>query len=166
MGNSLYIDEKLRNKIANAALICSILIPLLHIPCFVQLGSWQSVLINGILKNRVASLAVPMFFVISGHLFACRFGDKSWYVRQLLSRLKSLGIPYLFWNAMFFTTVLLAEGIQGAGKYSVWNFPDIWGVDFMNPSALASLWYVRCLLVFAVFSFIFRIFAKSCAGGG
>lgn len=60
--------------------------------------SWLSYSI----RNVVASIAVPSFFVISGYFFFLKV--KEWnltvYKEKLKSRFKTLLIPYVLWNAI------------------------------------------------------------------
>lgn len=55
-----------------------------------------------VFSRTIATIAVPLFFVMSGYLFF--FNVKEWgkheYLRKLKSRIRTLFIPYLIWNAI------------------------------------------------------------------
>lgn len=54
-----------------------------------------------LLSHQIVAPCVPLFFFISGYLFFLKFGDKfnvSDYGIQLKKRVRTLLIPYLFWN--------------------------------------------------------------------
>lgn len=67
--------------------------------------------IIGILFSHVLThIAVPTFFFISGFLFFINFQEWSWegYKKKLNSRIKTLFIPYLLWNAIPFLLFALS----------------------------------------------------------
>ena len=119
------------------------------------------------LTSRImTSFAVPVFFVISGYLFArktdfCR-KDCSWYILLLKKRSKSLLLPYLAWCTIY-ACILIPFTILGnhlAGRVltvntclqepllSLSNLFRIYGVSYdLSPPAAGSLWYIRNLLL-------------------
>ena len=58
----------------------------------------------------IAQTAVPSFFFISGFLFFMHFKEWSWagYRKKLLSRVKSLLVPYFLWNTTAFLLIVIA----------------------------------------------------------
>lgn len=65
----------------------------------------------GILLSHVLThIAVPTFFFISGFLFFVNFMEWSWdgYKKKMKSRVKTLLIPYMLWNAIPFLILVLA----------------------------------------------------------
>ena len=119
--------------------------------------------------NIVAVLqywAVPFFFIVSGFFF-----DRSYVMRnistfQFLKRkVWSLGVPYLFWGAVFggiVLTPILAFVNMKAGRpmfeNTFWDAPSfILSVDrliggFYGAPPNGALWYVRMLLVIFCFA--------------
>lgn len=61
---------------------------------------WFFNIVN-LISEVVARICVPLFFMISGFLFfyKVRF-DKDIYIRKLKSRVRTLLIPFLIWNAI------------------------------------------------------------------
>lgn len=63
-------------------------------------------------------VGVPVFFVVSGYLFfygSCL--DFQNYKRKIRSRVKSLLIPYLFWNFLFIALFFVAEQVPVLSQY-------------------------------------------------
>ncbi|MBQ3945541.1 MAG: acyltransferase family protein, partial [Alphaproteobacteria bacterium] len=105
---------------------------------------------------------VPSFFFISGFLF---FYSSKTYSRKLRSRVRTLLIPYLFWNGLILLAYylfglighpLLVEGKSVADYYFVdflrafidrgsWNSGN--GVPMLCP-----YWYIRNLMVLSIMS--------------
>ena len=132
---------------------------------------------TGILLSHVLThIAVPTFYFISGLLFFINFQKWSWegYKKKLNSRIKTLFIPYLLWNAVPFLLVVLAmlavavikgnsiEGFQTFITEKNWRiFYDCneWGTTRINwlgenlrmtgPYDL-PLWFLRDLIVVTI----------------
>jgi fucose 4-O-acetylase-like acetyltransferase len=71
----------------------------------VELGSSSSLPIYSVCSQLfsqiLGSVAVPLFFLISGFLFFLNVDfNKQIYVKKLCARAKTLLIPYLFWNGL------------------------------------------------------------------
>lgn len=140
-----------------------------------SLVSWQGIYnVTGILLSHVLThIAVPTFFFISGFLFFANFQEWSWdnYKKKMRSRVKSLFIPYVLWNAFPFLLVISVmllkvvikgypiEGVQDIIIEKGWHiFYDCneWGTTRINwlgdnlrmtgPYDL-PLWYLRDLIV-------------------
>ena len=111
-----------------------------------------------LLTGMLTRVAVPLFFFISGYLFfsQCTF---SWqvYLRKLKSRVKTLLIPYIFWNAALCAMVLVAQLLFPSflsGKntlvldYGVSEWVDVVFANVpMNP-----FWFIRDLIIMVVAS--------------
>lgn len=112
------------------------------------------------LSSVICTVAVPLFFFISGYLFSEGFSvDKSFsdnfsvYKRKIKSRFKSLVIPYFLWNVLVLIAFsvmfyfikkepidffLKEQGVYGV-LWSYHGFP----IDY-------SLWFVRDLIVLSL----------------
>ena len=112
----------------------------------------------------MTSFAVPIFFVISGYLFARKtdFCQKDWYSFLLKKRSKSLLFPYFAWCTIYacIVTPFTVFGNHLAGRaptvntclqeplLSIWNLFRIYGLNFeLIPPAAGSLWYIRNLFI-------------------
>ena len=135
--------------------------------------------VTGVLLSHVLThIAVPTFYLISGFLFFINFQKWSWegYKTKLNSRIKTLLVPYLLWNAIPFVLVVLVmlaavaikgkpiEGVQTFITEKNWHiFYDCneWGTTRINwlgenlrmtgPFDL-PLWFLRDLIVVTIFT--------------
>ena len=159
------IDERASGKISNLGLICALLVVVLH----VGIGpAWIGKAL------AIKSIAVPTFFVMAGYLFAGRMDGRGWWLRQVKSRLRSLAVPYVFWNVAQWgfvaglSVALGAAGVKYGGLELIqekmganW---DVLGLRPLACPALGLLWFVRCLIVITVVSPLFLVFRRKLWG--
>lgn len=112
-----------------------------------------------LISDIIASLAVPMFYVISGYLFFNKLQNFSWneYDKKMKSRFKSLLIPYLFWNiailCAFAIFQMFVPGVMSGAnrliiKYSFFEYLNsLWGGYADNQPICYQLWFMRDLMV-------------------
>ncbi len=122
-------------------------------------------------------IAVPTFFLISGYLFFNNFEDGNKYVwkRKMLSRARTLLLPYILWIILYILYSMLIDykhvlqdGIMGwldshAGISlfwcsETWNLDrvDLWGQpNYATAPFLVPFWFMRDLLVCVIISPIF-----------
>ena len=118
-------------------------------------------------------LAVPMFFIISSFLFFYdmkEFDTQKWCVK-LKKRIKTLLMPYLFWNLCYLLFMLIVQlsfpNIVWERKLiynysffelinSFWNF----GGMYYGMPILYSFWFIRNLMVLNLFAPIFYFLLK------
>lgn len=158
---SMMMSETVSNKISKVSFLGALMVVALH----VGIGpKWvgQVVALKG--------MAVPLFFVVSGYLFAGRMREPGWYVRQMRSRSRSLLLPYLFWNAAYWCFVVgltVALGAIGV-KYGamdtldglMWRRWDLFGLNPLAFPALGLLWFVRSLMALVLISPVFSVFYR------
>lgn len=133
--------------------------------------------VTGILLSHVLThIAVPTFYLISGYLFFINFQKWSWegYKKKLNSRIKTLLVPYLLWNAVPFLLTVLAmlaavaikgkpiEGVESFIAENNWHiFYDCneWGTSRINWLGEhlrmtgpydSPLWFLRDLIVVTI----------------
>ena len=165
------IDEYLSNKLANMSFVCSILIVCIHttIECE-DTGSFLWVFKNYFTLGGIVSIAVPFFFIASGFFLVGHMDEKGWYKDAVIKRMKTLGIPYAFWNIFYFvfTLSLIVVGAKinipfgDINKYQMTpvRIVEIFGLNpFVTPE-LPFLWYVRALIIFVVISPLIKCMAK------
>ena len=98
---------------------------------------------------EVTRIAVPLFFMISGFLFFINYrGSVSDYKRKLLSRTRSLLIPYFSFLLLGSIIVFLKEGSHSFGKL----LEIIKGGIIGSPPIFYPLWFLRDLYVMALLS--------------
>lgn len=124
-----------------------------------------------ILTNEIARTAVPLFFFISGFLFFYKtsfftLGD---YIKKLKKRIKSLFIPYIFWNLVvifltFLSQIFLPSLLSGRKKLLVdYNVIDWLNTfyDYGNGLPICyQLWFIRDLIIVVILSPIIYYFIK------
>lgn len=130
--------------------------------------------IHLIFREVIARVAVPLFFMFSGYFFFYKSVDFCFldYKMKLRKRIRTLLIPYLFWNLTLIMYYLLGRGLGLGSQYGVgFDFVDwlkpFWN-DYSTPngSAIASfpisyqLWYLRDLMVTVLLSPIIYLLIK------
>ena len=103
-------------------------------------------------------IAVPGFFMMSGYLFFRGFNGESSYnnvfKRKLLSRVKSLLVPYLLWNFIYFLVYF------AFGKAELTDLPEAVFLYGCNP----VFWYLYQLLLITVLTPLIFVCMRKRAG--
>lgn len=98
------MNEKISRKIKKLNILLAIMVVFLHgrnITQFQCNGTMSTVVnwIEKIFSDYVYSIAVPMFFIMSGYLMYLNFDHSTIHIK-LKHRVKSLVIPYFIWNTI------------------------------------------------------------------
>jgi surface polysaccharide O-acyltransferase-like enzyme len=104
--------------------------------------------LHTLISNGLARIALPFFFAVSGTRFFHGLSGRpvaTWYWPKLSRRLKSLGVPYLFWVLGFVLIVDGARSLLGTSHYSA---SLILNRVFLSPVPV-PLWYLRELIIYA-----------------
>lgn len=151
MGNSYFWNKKII-----VSYILSILVFWIHLSTFANYGYGSN---NGAVlfslyffKRTINEVAVPLFFVLAGVAFYRDYDDKK-YVKKLLSRVKSLVIPFLLWNIagmIFngFASAFLSQYFIGREKVVI-SIPNIL-LGIFHYKYNGAFWFVFALIVFTV----------------
>ena len=117
-----------------------------------------------VLSKIIARVAVPNFLFISGYLFFRNVDSFTprLYCDKLKRRLRSLVVPYLFWNAvvilLYFIGQSLAPQLFSGNQTRVCDYSFVeWVQAFWRVSGTVSpinppLWYMRNLMVMILLS--------------
>lgn len=115
-----------------------------------------------IVTGELARIAVPLFFFISGFLFFYRSEfSLAVYGMKLKKRIRTLLIPYLFWNMVvlllfFLTQTFLSSMTSGITKLiSDYNLSDWLNVFWNHRKGYPmcyQFWFIRDLMVVILFS--------------
>ena len=110
----------------------------------------------------IGETGVPCFFFISGYLF---FYSKKSYSQKLKTRLHTLLIPYILWNAILLACYLLAYAAGHPQDINHKHMTDFEFIDYMRlfwdrgtfdngnfVPLLCPFWYIRNLLIMCIFS--------------
>ena len=106
-----------------------------------------------ILSSVVARTAVPLFFLFSGFLAAASL-LRHGYANVLKARVRTLLIPFLFWNALVF----VLHAVASPGSWTTANPLAIFGVTGL-PAAY-HFWFVRDLILLVALSPLFLFAAR------
>lgn len=116
-----------------------------------------------VISEGVCRVAVPLFFLISGMLF---FRDymhtKSWYYKKIISRTRTLLMPYLLWNTLNFIVFFIAQVLPYTKKFFDDNlimemtFIKIFTILLWKPYC-GQFWFVRDLYIYVLFAALLSI---------
>ena len=107
----------------------------------------------------------PLFFLLSGYLGACKINDRAVRMgRYAGEKLRTLAVPFLFWNALLLSLIFLAKALgietitRSGGAY--------FNVNLTLPSVLSAwlgigrapivyqFWFVRDLIVVSILAIV------------
>ena len=132
-------------------------------------------LIDYAVRLSIADIAVPMFFAISGYLFFwhCDVFDRQTYFSKIRKRFKTLVIPYIFWNLLYFGYILLTQNMLPSANtpdrkmiadYTVIDFLDsFWHYDGVVRGGApihVPMWFLRNLICVCLCSPLIFWFVK------
>lgn len=156
-----YLSRKL--KVLSALLILMVV----YIHTYYKEGESMNTLkiIESIIGRRICSVAVPLFYVISGYLFFLKVPDGLRSIGQKLrKRVRTLLIPYLIANALTFLFIVGMSFLESNWPdiSLIWNYPhngaflnSDWGhilyIIFIAPVAY-QLWFIRNLMFVLLFT--------------
>lgn len=146
-------------KIANMGFVCAVLVVGIHLadaPQDVGAPSW---LAYAFIRQILATVAVPYFFLVSGYFLAQRSGEPGWWGRAFVKRLRTLGVPYLVWCLVPFLLFSIlwpvgsSAGICARAQMKASSVAAAFGLNFFtNPEANRPLWYLRDLFLLVLLS--------------
>lgn len=141
----IVIGKQLSSKLSSVSFVCMCMIVGIHVHVSFERETalWY---LMGMIRSLL-DVAVPMFFVISGFLLAGHFSEHGWWLREVKKRVKSLLVPYVVWNLIYWG--LSHFPILGTTDFRFGgDGGDILGLNPFSWSSLPYLWYVRCLMVY------------------
>ncbi len=106
--------ERFWNKKTVVSFILALFIAAIHnntIVSFSAAGNsapliFTAELFNNLFSLTITRVAVPLFFVLSGACFFRNY-EKGMYLKKIKSRIKTLFVPYLFWNTFLMAVIIL-----------------------------------------------------------
>ena len=168
------MDEKqFRNKIYWITFLLSILVVWVHsFNAELFLGNTASAAwtdaAERILGETAGQIAVPGFFIISSYLFYRGFGWRS-LVPKWKSRVRSVLIPYLLWNSLYYAGYVLGTRLPGVA-HMVGKQPVPLDVAHLLPAVISYaynpvFWYLFQLILLIVLApAIYLVFRRNAAG--
>jgi hypothetical protein len=123
------------------------------------------------ISQGIARTAVPLFFLMSGYLF---FAGVTWskenYFNKIKSRIKTLLIPFLFWNVITLLLIALAQALPATQVYFSGNNVPIASFGVINYiNAILGIsrfpisyqfWFIRDLMLLVLLTPIINILSK------
>ena len=168
-GKAGTISSDLSRKLIAVSFFSACCVALLHAfePTMADTGAPVTAWTTTLLSRIMTSFAVPLFFVISGYLFAVKtdLGQKEkWYPALLKKRTSTLLLPYLAWCTIYAVTCIpfAVLGNHMAGRdlafntcltepiLSFRNVCRIYGLHLPTTPSGINLWYIRNLLLLFV----------------
>jgi len=124
-----------------------------------------------LISEGIARTAVPLFFLMSGYLFFATFHwSEQTYLKKVATRLRSLLIPFLFWNLLVLVFLVVVQAIpvlqpyfMGTGKRIV----EYGATDYL--SAILGLhgypiayhfWFIRDLMLLVVLAPVLAVIVR------
>lgn len=112
--------------------------------------------------NFLSACCLPGLFLLSGYLFFNSLGGVLNYDKKINSRIRSLVVPYLFWNVFWLAYNILKTRYMSAGSNEFLQIDSIgdffacfwergYGAHATFPIA-GYMWFIRDLFIFAVLS--------------
>lgn len=113
--------------------------------------SGYSFFVQVFISSGFTSIAVPIFFAISGYfLFLDKKQSFKNYKSVLNKRFSTLIVPYLFWSVSWFL-VYFSKDLFINGYQQDYSLPSIGNEVFVNPIPL-QFWFIRDLFILVVIS--------------
>lgn len=102
--------------------------------------------------RMLSQIAVPTFFSISGYLFYRKYNNKM-FCTKVKSRIRSLAIPFLFYNFLFYMFYVVCTHIpfiKTKMNMDMVSFGIVECVDAIWNSLYSPLWFLRNLFVYVL----------------
>lgn len=143
------MSERTSRKISLLQFVCALMIISLHTTFpryFPESAAWTAHL-NRYLR-QIDDAAISTFFFLSAYLFFRRTEGRT-YAGVLLGKVRSLVIPYVLWNAVFYAHALLRERLVNGRLLSQ---PTVMGVlkKLTLEPANSIFWFFLTLMGFVV----------------
>ena len=150
------ISQEASQKIGCMSFLCAIFVVLIHCgdPRTQYNGSWY---ISQLVFNGIAGIAVPFFFLASGYFIGQHKVENGEYASEVKKRLKSLVLPFYFWNTSYWlfglTTILAANILHHTALSRNMHFSGMLDLTGLwKGTCMGPLWYVRTLFILVIIS--------------
>ncbi len=154
------VSAETSQKIKNMSVICALLVVMIHVSWSREILS-PTWFINELVKEGVARIAVPFFFVVSGYFLAAHFDEEGWWRRETKKRIHTLVIPFLMWSIIAYLALLPIEMVADhlahrpfgtSVALTDWRWAKLLGIVPWIPPRHYPLWYVRALFILVLLS--------------
>ena len=159
------MDRYLSNKIKNISLVLTFLVVILHAYNLEDSETVLSInfLIQNVISYGICTIAVPMFFMISGYLFFYKFNPtlQEW-INKYKKRFKSLMIPFVIWCVGWMVVLYLVQLTPFGQTFfsnmivSKFTLKQLFDYTFKYPIPF-QLWYISDLIKLVIIHQLFII---------
>ena len=157
------------NKKTIVTFLLSILVVMIHVNAFslydintTSIGGRALYCISLVLESGVTSVAIRLFFLISGVLFYRNYCYRN-TLAKYKSRVKSLLVPYLIWCTLYTFAVILLHYTPLASQFEFdvpFTFKNLIMGIFFN-DFYSSFWFIFNLMLFTLFCPVFYTLLKN-----
>lgn len=112
-----------------------------------------------IMINQISRYSVPLFFFISGYLYAKKKWELFNYKDHILRRIKTVGVPYLFWSSFYLSLNITIGDIQ-LSSLSIAKILT----TYLCGTAYGHLYFVPALFQFYILLPLFLLFLERVKG--
>lgn len=139
------LERDQRQSVVRFSILATLLVVVCHTDDYIP-AQWKTHAVKW-LGETFSDANVSNFFFLSGFLLAGRYHERHWWLSALVKRAKSLVVPYVIWNAMFWGVFALAN-LESARC----NVFRAFGIGFNQLPIDLPLWYIKTLLYFVILS--------------
>jgi len=172
------LNRKTSIKFANLSWLCALMVVVIHGATYAaNLPGQELQTVYGMnittyfqlfFTEGICRAAVPLFFVTSGYLYYRNFqATAKWHCDKIFKRLKTNGIPFLFWGLAVIAFFAIAQAIPATAQYFASpdrNVMEFSATDWLTKVFIdplnSPLWFLRDLLILAVFSPLITLVCK------
>ena len=175
------IDPEFSKRITALRFILAVFVVFIHINVagvnftegriVVDIPTWTNFILQSI-KNVLARIAVPTFFIISGYLFFAKPKPTAQIVK---SKFKGVVLPYILWTLLTILLFFIAQSFEFSKPFfsrpnSIirnWGIKDyllaFWGMNLTAKTIMPlvlQFWYIRDLIVMMIISPMIKFCAR------
>lgn len=172
-------EAQFRRRITWTTFLFSVLVVMIHgnnIDLFLRAGETGGLAtgvrqLEGLVSDALPTVAVPGFFMVSAYLFN---RDLTWerLPQKMLRRVKSVLVPYVVWNSLYYFAMASAGLIPGlsalSGKTGVTFSVAAWADAVLHFRYNPVLWYMQQLILLIalaplIYGLMFRLWLGAAA---
>lgn len=161
------MDINTSNKIKYVSYVLSIFIVIRHttnIANYNLSGAFAN--IQNYIATFAVSVAIPLFFAISGYLFFKNYDPKR-FLEKWKRRIFTLVIPYLVWNLLGYLAVFIPSCIPALASHMnnvvTFSFTDFLLTLLYGEGAVGVIvtWFMRNLIIYSILAPAFYFLLKN-----